>query len=37
MRHVPAPIREELEDREGEAGWIIAAAGTVINPVSFKS
>ena len=36
MRHVLAPIREEPEDREGEAEWIIAAAGTVINPVSFK-
>jgi hypothetical protein len=34
MRHVLAPIREEPEDREGE--WIIAAAETVINPVSFK-
>jgi hypothetical protein len=37
MRHVLAPIREGLEGREDEAGWIIAAAGTVINPVSFKS
>jgi hypothetical protein len=33
---VLAPIREEPEDREGEAERIIAAAGTVINPVSFK-
>ena len=33
MRHVLAPIREEPEDREGEAEWIIAAAETVINPV----
>jgi hypothetical protein len=32
MRPVPVPIREEL----GEAGWIIAVAETVINPVSFK-
>jgi hypothetical protein len=32
MRHVLAPIREEPE--EGE--WIITAAGTVINPVSFE-
>ena len=31
MRRVPAPGREDLEDREGE--WIIAAAETVINPV----
>jgi hypothetical protein len=37
MRHALAPIREELEDREGEAGWIIAAAGTDINSVFFKS
>jgi hypothetical protein len=36
MRHVLAPIREEPEDREGEGEWIIAAAETVINPVSFK-
>jgi hypothetical protein len=36
MRHVFAPIRGEPEDREGEGGWIIAAAETVINPVSFK-
>ena len=36
MRHVLAPIREEPEDREGEAEWITAAAETVINPVSFK-
>jgi len=36
MRHVLAPIREEPEDREGEGEWIIAAAGIVINPVSFK-
>jgi len=33
MRHVLAPIREEPEDREGEGEWIIAVAGTVINPV----
>jgi RNA recognition motif-containing protein len=32
MRHVPVPTREEL----GEAEWILAAAETVINPVSFK-
>jgi hypothetical protein len=36
MRHVLAPIREEPEDREGEGEWIIAAARTVINPVSSK-
>ena len=36
MKHVLAPIREEPEDREGEDEWIIAATGTVINPVSFK-
>jgi hypothetical protein len=36
MRHVLAPIREEPEDREDEDGWIIAAAETVINPVTFK-
>jgi hypothetical protein len=36
MRHVPARIKEEPEDREGEAEWIIAATETVINPVSFK-
>ena len=36
MRHVLAPIREEPEDREGEAEWIIAAAEAVINPDSFK-
>jgi hypothetical protein len=29
MRPVPVPTREEL----GEGGWIIAAAGTVTNPV----
>jgi hypothetical protein len=29
MRPVPVPTREEL----GEGGWIIAAVGTVINPV----
>jgi hypothetical protein len=34
MRHVPVPTREELG--EGEAEWIIAAAETVINPVSLK-
>ena len=28
-----APIREEPEDREGEAEWIIAAAETVIDLV----
>jgi hypothetical protein len=33
MRHVLVPIREEPEDREGEAEWIIAAEETVINPV----
>jgi hypothetical protein len=33
MRHVLALIREELD---GEAGWIMVAAGTVINPFSFK-
>ena len=33
MRHVLGPIREEPEDREGEDEWIIAAAGTVTNPV----
>jgi hypothetical protein len=32
MRPVPVPTAEEL----GEDGWIIAAAGIVINPVSFK-
>jgi hypothetical protein len=32
MRPVPVPTREE----PGEAEWIIAAAETVINPVSFK-
>jgi hypothetical protein len=32
MRHVPVPTGEELR----EDGWIIAAAETVINPVSFK-
>jgi hypothetical protein len=36
MRPVLAPIREEPEGREGEDEWIIAVAGTVINPVSFK-
>jgi hypothetical protein len=36
MRHVLGPIREEPEDREGEDEWIIAAAETVINSVSFK-
>jgi len=36
MRHVLAPIREEPEDREGEAEWIIAAAETVINSVSVE-
>jgi hypothetical protein len=35
MRHVLGPIREE-PDREGEDEWIIAAAETVINSVSFK-
>jgi hypothetical protein len=34
MRRVLAPIKEELGDREGQ--WIIAAAETVIKPVSFK-
>jgi hypothetical protein len=29
MRHVLAPTREYLGDREGE--WIIVAVGTVIN------
>jgi len=32
MRPVPVPTREEPE----EGGWTIAAAGIVINPVSFK-
>jgi hypothetical protein len=32
MRPVPVPAREDL----GEGGWIIAAEGIVINPVSFK-
>jgi hypothetical protein len=32
MRPVPVQTGEEL----GEDGWIIAAAETVINPVSFK-
>jgi len=36
MRHVPARIKEEPEDKEGEGEWIIAAAGTVINPVFFR-
>jgi len=36
MRHVLAPTKEEPEDREGEAEWIIAAAEAVINPDSFK-
>ena len=36
MRPVLAPIREEPGDREGEGERIIAVAGTVINPVSFK-
>jgi len=36
MRRVPARIREEPEDREGEGEWIIAAAETVINPVFFR-
>ena len=31
MRHVLAPTREDLGDREGE--WIIVAVGTVINLV----
>ena len=31
MKHVLAPTREDLEDREGE--WIIVATGTVIDPV----
>ncbi len=31
MRHVLAPMMGEPEDREGEGGWIIAAAGIVIN------
>jgi hypothetical protein len=34
VRHVLAQTREDPEDREAE--WIIAATGTVINPVSFK-
>jgi hypothetical protein len=36
MRPVPVPTREEPEGREGEGEWIIAVAGTVINPVSSK-
>jgi hypothetical protein len=36
MRHVLAPTREGPEDREGEGGWIIAAAETVINRLSFE-
>jgi hypothetical protein len=32
MRHVLVPNREEL----GEGGWIIAAAGTVINSDSVE-
>jgi hypothetical protein len=34
MRPVLVPTREE--PGEGEAEWIIAATGTVINPVVFK-
>jgi len=36
MRHALAPLRGELEDREGEDEWIIVVVRTAINPVSFK-